>query len=115
MHTGYLGSMFVAKSLCWLLLLVILESFDCTVPSAHTSVAHAARWSGDGHNLSSAECVIVVQRLHVGFNRFEGLFDYLLGALGILVSVSAESNMLSGSLPTQMASLGLQVGPQDGN
>ena len=59
--------------------------------------------------LSSAECVIVVQRLDVGFNCFEGVFDYLLGELGILVSFSAESNMLSGSLPPQMASLGLKV------
>lgn len=54
----------------------------------------------------------LLQRLDFDFNQFSGKFDALLGALNFLISFSAEGNMLSGSLPPTMASLGLKVSAQ---
>ena len=56
--------------------------------------------------------VLLLQRLDVGNNQFAGKFNQLLGALSFLVSFSAEGNMLSGTLPATMASLGLKVSQQ---
>lgn len=53
-----------------------------------------------------------MQRLDVGNNQFAGKFNQLLGGLSFLVSFSAEGNMLSGTLPATMASLGLKVSQQ---
>lgn len=53
--------------------------------------------------------ILLLQRLDVGNNQFAGKFNQLLGALSFLVSFSAEGNMLSGTLPPTMASLGLKV------
>ena len=50
-----------------------------------------------------------IQRLDVGFNLFSGSFDELLGLCDYIVSFVAVSNKLSGSLPADMASLGLMV------
>lgn len=52
---------------------------------------------------------VLLQRLDVGINRFAGKVNQLLGTLSFLVSFSAERNMLSGTLPPTMASLGLKV------
>lgn len=52
---------------------------------------------------------VLLQRLDVGNNRFAGKFNQLLGSLSFLISFSAERNMLSGTLPPTMASLGLKV------
>ena len=57
---------------------------------------------------------ILLQRLDVGFNQFSGKFNELLGALSLLIGFSAEGNMLSGTLPPTMASLGLKVSQPTG-
>lgn len=50
-----------------------------------------------------------MQRLDVGVNQFSGSFDEFLGLCNYIVSFVAERNRLSGSLPANMASLGLMV------
>ena len=47
-----------------------------------------------------------------GNNQFAGKFNQLLGGLSFLVSFYAEGNLLSGTLPATMASLGLKVSQQ---
>ena len=64
------------------------------------------------YQLNTTSCFsafLLLQRLDVGHNRFAGRFDELLGALSLLVSFSAESNMLSGTLLPIMSSPGLKV------
>ena len=47
--------------------------------------------------------------MDVGVNQFSGSFDAMLGGLSFIIGFRAERNMLSGSLPQAMASLGLMV------
>ncbi len=51
----------------------------------------------------------MVQGLDVGYNQFSGSFDALLDSCKYIVSFHADGNMLSGSLPANMASLGVMV------
>ena len=50
-----------------------------------------------------------LQMMDVGLNQFTGSFDAMLGGLSFITGFWAERNMLSGSLPQKMASLGLMV------
>lgn len=62
------------------------------------------------HHIASPlayECM--VQGLGVGYNQFSGIFNALLGSCEYIVSFHADGNMLSGSLPANMASLGVRV------
>ncbi len=51
----------------------------------------------------------MAQGLDVGYNQFSGSFNALLGSCEYIVSFQADGNMLSGSLPANVASLGLMV------
>lgn len=50
-----------------------------------------------------------LQVLDVGNNRFTGSLDVLLGGMHFVTQFLADSNMLSGTLPAEVASLGIQV------
>ena len=74
----------------------------------HATKLHEASLSDDC-NSANNPIKVLLQRLDVGNNRFAGKFNQLLGSLSFLISFSAERNMLSGTLPPTMASLGLKV------